>query len=234
MRKIPHFHDVISGLSEEIQQEIRTRIVTRHYKAGDIVLSQGQTVSETYRIHSGKTKISTYTEDGREIILSNLNAGDTFGENGVLDGIPSAYSVECLTDTTIGVLDGEDFMQFFKQYPECAYELCKKLNRHVRILYELLVEAKSMPLQKRVVSKLFRGMHSHTANDEHGLYVDMSQDELARMLGTARQTLNRELKKLEALEYISIKNGKIYFSDIKRMREDFKDIIHADFMTPYY
>jgi len=234
MRKIPHFHDIIFELSDELKYEIKKRVVTRSYKAGDIVLAQGQVVKDTYRVDSGKVKISSYTEDGREIILSNLNVGDTFGENGVLDGIPSLYGVECLTDTVMSVVPGEEFLQLYHQYPECAYALANKLNRQLRIFYELLLEAKAMPLQKRIVSKIFRGLHSHTSEDEKGVYVDMSQDELARMLGTARQSLNRELKKLEAMGYITIEQGRVYYSNLEAMREDFKDIFHEDFMTPYY
>lgn len=234
MRKISHFHDVIFELSDEIKSEIKKRIFTRSYKIGDVVLSQGQIVTEVYRIVSGKTKISTYTEDGREIILSNLSLGDTIGEGSVLDGIPSAFTMECLEDTVINILPGDDFLQIYREYPECAYELCNKLARQVRILYDILLEAKAMSLQKRLVSKLIRGMHSHTATDDHGLYIDMSQEDFSRMLGTARQTLNRELKKLEAMEYIEIRQGKTYLSDIERLREDFKDVIHAEFITPYY
>lgn len=234
MQKIPHFHDSIFGLNDNIKAEIRKRIVTRHYQAGDIILHQGQIAREAYRIESGKIKISSYTEDGREVILTSYNTGDTFGEISILDEIPSSFNAECQTDCVLNVLSAEDFLDLFHQHPQAAYEMCRKLNRQLRILYELLLEAKSMPMHKRLVSLIFRGLHSHTHEDENGLYLDMSQDELARSLGTARQSVNRELKKLEAANYLTIRSGRVYLSNLDGLRNDYADVIHSDFIQPIY
>lgn len=233
MKPLLHVNDPISGMNDEHQARLWHLSSSRHYKAGDIVIFQGRTVSEVYRITQGKAKISSYTEDGREIILSNLTAGDIFGDTAMLDGMPSAYNVECLTDCVVRVLPGDEFTNLFDEYPAYAYELCHKFNRQVRILYELLVEARAMPLSKRLISILCRGYHTHTGQDQTGRYVDLSQDELARMLGTARQSLNRELKKLEAAGYLDIIHGRVYLTHMDKMRADHKDIIHDNFVTPY-
>ncbi|WP_419812699.1 Crp/Fnr family transcriptional regulator [Bacterioplanoides sp.] len=233
MKHISHVLDPVSEISNELKAELWQRSADRNYKAGDIVVFQGNPVREVYRLESGKAKISSYTENGREIILSKISAGDTFGDTAVLDGMPSAYNVECSTDCVLRVLPSDEFLALYQQYPEYAYGLCHKYNRQVRVLYELLVEARAMPLQKRLVSMLFRGYHTHTSSNQKGRYLDLSQDELASMLGTVRQSINRELKKLEAGGYLDIIHGKVYLTNIDKLRNDHKDIIHDNFLTPY-
>lgn len=234
MHEIPHFHDAASALSKPVLREIQKHVIVRHFKSGDIIIHQGEPVEAVYRVVSGRIKISSYIEDGREIILSGYNSGDTFGEASLIQEFPAQYSAECLCECEINVLPKNEFLKIYQQYPEVSYQVSRKLVRQVRMLYSLLLEAKSLSLEKRLVSSIFRSLHSHTVRDKHGLYLEMSQDEMARALGTARQSINRELKKLEAGHFIELSYGKVYLTNLEALREQHRDILTDEFIRPVY
>ncbi len=92
----------------------------------------GDPADKIYLIKRGVVKISTLTEEGKEIVLAFLHPGDVFGELAVVDPSPRDHYAEIYEDALICIFARNDFLDFMKRYPDLAFQVTKLLGLRVR------------------------------------------------------------------------------------------------------
>ncbi len=235
MKTIPHMHDFISGLPGEVRLEIESRCRQRRVLKGEAVYNQGDAATEMYQVIKGGVKLCNYSLDGREFYALQFRENDCFGEMGLIDHLPRVSYAVATADCLLRVITKEDFEHFLRNYPEFSQQVMLMLCRRVRYSYSLLAEASGLNLHQRVALNLYRLAHSHGVKDAAGdLYVGVSQEELARMLGSSRQTVNKELQKLVAEGSVELRYGKIFLMDLEGMREKYEYLMGSEQIAASY
>ena len=234
MQPIPHMHDFISGLPPEGVAAFEKISTLRKVKAGANLYLKGDTPTDVYRVVSGKVRLCNVTLTGREIVTAEFREGDCFGEMGIIDGLPRVSDAIAVENTTIRVLHKSQFNALLKAYPEINRLLLETLCRRARALYALNEEAQ-LSLNQRVARAVMRLCFTHGETDEEGsICIRVSQEDLARMLGASRQSVNRELKVLSADGLLSVKYGRIFVTDLDRINEQFENQIGMEQIAPVY
>tara|TARA_R110002110_G_scaffold14698_1_gene67667 strand:+ start:97437 stop:98156 length:720 start_codon:yes stop_codon:yes gene_type:complete len=235
MKTVPHMHDYIHGLPEAVLADVNSRSRERSFVKGESVYRQGEPPTSMYRVISGAVKLCNYTRDGREFIASEFRAGDCFGEMGLIDGFPRVSHAVATADCLLQIIDRKDFDALNALHSEFAVSVMLTLCRRLRFVFGLVAEAGGLSLNQRLALNLYRLSYSQGCRDEtNELYVSVSQEELGRMLGTSRQTVNKELHKLVEEGSIELRYGKIYFSDLESMREKYGNLLGAEHITASY
>lgn len=235
MKIIPHMHDFIAGLPESVRVEVESRCKQRRVCKGEAVYSQGDAAVEMYQLVSGGVKLCNYSFDGREFLGLEFRAGDCFGEMGLIDGLPRASHAVATADCLLKVMAKQDFDHFVRKYPEFAQQVMLMLCRRVRYSYGLIAEAGGLNLLQRLALHLCRLAHSHGFKDEAGeVYISISQEELGRMLGASRQTVNKCLQELVKEDYVELRYGKIYLMDLERMRSKYEYLMGLEQIAASY
>lgn len=235
MKTIPHMHDYFSGLPESVREEVESRSRHRKVRRDEPVYRQGDLPTEMYQLLSGGIKICNYSLDGREFVTAEFRAGDCVGEMGLIDGLPRVSHAIATEDSELRVLSKSDFDELVKEYPEFSNQVMLTLCRRLRWAYGLNAEASGLLLQQRLALHLFRLAQSHGNLDEEGnLYISISQEQLGRMLGASRQTINKELKVLMKDGYVDLRYGKIYLSDLEDMCRKYELILGGEQITAAY
>ncbi len=83
----------------------------------------GDPADKIYLIKRGVVKISTLTDEGKEIVLAFLHPGDVFGELAVVDASPRDHFAEIYEDALICIFARNEFLQFMKRYPDLAFQV---------------------------------------------------------------------------------------------------------------
>ena len=235
MKTIPHMHDFISELPEGVRREIESRSRQRKACKGETVYCQGDTPNEMYQLVTGGIKLCNYSIDGREFVAAEFRCGDCVGEMGLIDGLPRVSHAVATEDSLLRVLRKEDFDALVASHTEFAQQVMLTLCRRLRWAYGLTAEASGLALQQRLALQLFRLGQSHGVLDDAGsLYISISQEQLGRMLGASRQTINKELKSLVEEGSVDLRYGKIYLNNLDELCEKYELMLGGEQITAAY
>ncbi|WP_170150183.1 Crp/Fnr family transcriptional regulator [Parahaliea mediterranea] len=234
MRVIPHMHDFVSGLPPAGREAFERMSSLRQVAAGSAVYRQGDSSDEVYQLVAGVVQLCNYTEDGREIITAQFRAGDCIGEMGMIDGLPRVSHALALEDCVLRVLGRRQFEALVAEFPELNQTLLLTLCRRLRALYALHEEG-GLNLHQRVARAIHRLAFTHGRYDEdNARYVDLSQEELARLMGASRQSINRELQALRKAGVVELRYGRIYVNDLEKLAKNYGYLTGMEQITTAY
>lgn len=197
--------------SEELR-ELFTRLKRRNYRHGDIIFHKDDSGSTMYIIAEGSVKISVPSELGNEIILSILGPGESFGELSLFDGKPRSATVTCAGPTEVFVLYRDDFIDFVNKHPRLALNIIASLSDRLRRTDNLVEDVVFLDIPARLAKKLLELSQSHgKKNPDSSIEIELrlTQLDIANMLGTTRESVNRQLVAFQERGFITIDRQRI-------------------------
>jgi CRP/FNR family transcriptional regulator, cyclic AMP receptor protein len=171
----------------------------RRLPHGAVVVRQGDPSSSLFLVTSGAVRLSSVTRDGREVVVGLLGPGDVFGESALL-GLPSPVDARVVGRTRIVGLRLPDLRDVLSRYPVTAEELLRLVASRLHRTSSALQEALAADVRTRLSLRLRTLAAEHGVRSDEGirLRVPLTQEELGRMVGAARETVNRSLVGLTA------------------------------------
>lgn len=202
MATIPLFSRVDRASLERLRGISRKR----RYGRGSPIFFEGDPGDCLVIIASGVVKIHKAAEDGRQKILAILEAGDFFGEMGVLDGAPRSAAAEALSDCEVLILDRNRFLDLLKTTPGLATDVALALAERLRRTNEDLERLAFRDARGRVVEALLQLSRAHGEKTSLGvrLTVRLTHQELASYAGVTRETVTRVLAELQDSRLVSV------------------------------
>jgi CRP/FNR family transcriptional regulator len=206
---------VLSGLSDDELDELVPLVVKRRLKEDTVVFHEGDPASAFYLVKQGRVKIYKVAADGREQVLSILGDGQIFGDVPVFDGGPYPATAATMADTEIYQIKREDFEDFVRRHPEVALKLLRVLGQRLRQSMALIRDLSFKQVPHRLAGLLLRLGRDYGSKTDSGTLIDMklSRQEIAEIVGTSRETVTRELKKMESAGMLQLKGRKIIIAD---------------------
>jgi CRP/FNR family transcriptional regulator, cyclic AMP receptor protein len=164
-----------------------------HYSAGRTIFEKGSPGRSMMAILAGSVRISTPSPAGPDILLTMLSAGDVFGEIALLDGADRTADATAITDCDLLVLDHRDFIPFLERRAELCVLLLKLVCQRLRRTDQQLQEAMFGRLEGRIAMALLRLAQDAPPLGAKGVALRITQQELAGMVGAARESVNKQL-----------------------------------------
>ncbi|MCG8358936.1 MAG: Crp/Fnr family transcriptional regulator [Kiloniellales bacterium] len=194
---------------------IATLAVTRRFDTGDSIFYKGDPGEALYGVMSGRVRISTSAPDGRDMILYVMQPGEIFGEIAMLDDHERTADAYALEPTRLMLIRRRDFKPLLRSDPALADYFIRLLCRRFRRVNQVIEDAAFLPLSARLAKRLLfltrNGAESGLGSAAKKLRV--SQTELARMLGTSRETVNRALQVWHRHGQVALGRGTIEVID---------------------
>jgi CRP/FNR family cyclic AMP-dependent transcriptional regulator len=126
--RIPLFAQLEPGEQDALHRLLRLR----EYGANDTIFWIGESGDEFFIIQVGRVVISYTDEQGVEVTLATLDAGQFFGELSLLDGGRRTATARALADVRVLVLNREQFQTFVKRHPSSAIHMMEVLGKRQR------------------------------------------------------------------------------------------------------
>ncbi len=216
LKKVPIF----SQLKEEDLEKILSITNMKQYKKGSVIFMEGDKGEAFYFIKSGKIKISKSSKDGKELILNIYGENHVFAEVTIFNDISYPATAEVLEDATVGVIRNGDLEKLIKYNAEMGLNLIKILSKR---LFNAQMKLKQLALNdtySRTADTLIR-LSQNLAMERNGqieFNLELSRQELANMIGTARETVSRVLSRFKKEGSINIIGKKIVIKDIEKLK----------------
>ena len=219
--------DLFSELTEEQLGLLANLVVVQDFNRDETVVLEGDcSMKALYLIASGTVQVYKTGVDGRETILSFLERGDFFGEMSLIDGEPRSASVRTVTDAQLMIIHREPFLTLIRQTPEIAMSLLSEMSKRLRKANKQIGSLSTMSVSGRVAGTLLnlmeeRGMRIHTDNGQMVTVIHNrpTQQQLADMSGTTRETVSRICSMLVKANAIAMTGKDIVIFDEGALQE---------------
>jgi CRP/FNR family transcriptional regulator, cyclic AMP receptor protein len=217
LRRAPLF----DALSEEDYSALRAGVSTVHLNRGERLFSEGDTGDKLYIILSGKIKLTKAAPDGRENLLSVHGPGEMFGELSLFDPIPRTSSASAVTNAELAGVAHEDLRSWLTTRPEVAMHLLQALAKRLRRINEVKADLVFTDVPGRVAKALLDLAERFGVPTPAGIQVshDLTQEELAQLVGASRETVNKALADFAARGWLQLAAKSVLLTDVDRLRK---------------
>ncbi len=198
------------GFEELKKLSLERRI--RHYKKREIIFEEGDYPRYLYFIQSGKVKAFKTNEDGKEYIIEILKEGDFAGYTDLIRDQKYAESASALEDTQVSLIPREDFLSLLYANRDVASQLIKMLANNITEKEEQLLNLAYHSVRKRVANAI---LLLDAKNDNN--QINILRDDLARIVGTAKESVIRMLTEFREDGYIEINDGSIIIKNRQKL-----------------
>jgi len=185
------------------------------------VYRRGESGTDMCIVLRGGVKVSAISADGKEIIFDLLSEGDFFGELSLLDGKPRTATVTTLVPSVLVILERGFFMSFMEDNPTTAIRLLQILTHRLRAVDTLLEEVLFFDSETRLARRVLAliDIYGKAVESTAQIELKVSQQDIASLVGIARESVNRHLKKWERAEIVSLQQGRLIIQNIPRLQE---------------
>jgi CRP/FNR family transcriptional regulator, cyclic AMP receptor protein len=200
---------LFDGLAPDSVDRILAATRRVRLSRGGILFHEGERGESVYLIETGKVAVRISTPGGALVTVAVLGPGSAVGELALLgDDDRRTATVQAVEPVAALRLYRRDFAELRRQHPSVTEFLVKSLAATVRRLDAQLVEAFHLPVEVRIR----RHLHALAQVYDRGaqvIRVDLTQEELAQLAGTTRQTLNRVLREEERRGTLRLARGQV-------------------------
>ncbi len=171
----------------------------RRYPPKSVLIYAGDAPDVLYYIVDGSVTVLIEDEDGREIVLSYLNAGDFFGEMGLFDEQKKRSAwVRARGQCEVAEIGYTRFRQLAKEDPDILFELATQMALRLRRTSGMVGRLAFMDVAGRVARTLLDLCKEPDAmTHPDGMQIRITRQELGRIVGCSREMVGRVLKSLE-------------------------------------
>ena len=212
---------LLGSLGERELDDLLARAHTASHKAGKVIFQKHDPGDSLLAVISGRVKIVSLSNDGREIILSHMAAGEIFGELALLDGGERSADAVAETDCELLVIQRRDFERFLHEHVDVAIRLLAIVAQRVRHtsdqVSDLVFLGVSSRLAKRIIAMAEEAAKSSRKNA--AIRMELNQSTLGNLAGATRESVNRQLGKWAKRGIIELSDGGIIIRDVSRLKE---------------
>jgi len=200
---------LFESLDQQELEALSDVTFTRTFSKDNVIILAEEEGDTLFILKKGQVKVSIVSEGGREVILSLLGPGSVFGELSLLDGKPRSANVVAIEETDLLMLRRVDFLQLIYKTPQIATALLAELATRMRKTDRQIEGLALLDVTSRISDTLLQLATEQGAKTTDGVTIESrpTQQELANMSGTTRETVSRVLKRLESQGYIN-RNGR--------------------------
>lgn len=199
IRRIPIF----SMLTEAEAALLSQRANKRRYKRGECLLVQGERSNALFIVLTGKARVVVHDERQREVILSDLQPGESVGEMSLIDNEPHSATVRADTVCDVLVLESPAFARCLAENPPLAYGVMRELVQRLRKADRKIQSLALSDVYGRVATALL-DMAEAPANGPMLIRDRVSRQDLAKMIGASREMVSRVMKEFEKTGFIQV------------------------------
>jgi CRP-like cAMP-binding protein len=200
----PPHDDFLSVLSPEDATAFLARGRRRTYLRGQALCYEGQLPDCVLLIRSGRVKVCTTTETGREVVLAFRGPGELVGELSALDGTPRSASMVAVERVEAAAVTAEEFVAFLATHPATSLALLRMLSLRLREADAKRIEFTAFTTLGRVAARLLE-LSDRFGDPEPGgirIALPLSQEELAGATGASIESVGRALQTMRSLKCI--------------------------------
>jgi CRP/FNR family transcriptional regulator len=217
LAQLPYF----SGLTGEALAGLSRVVRQREVQAGEQILIAGEPCEGLYFVVDGQVRLIKISSEGGEHVMAVLGPGATFNDIAVFDGGANSDSAVAVGRTIIGIIPRGAMTRLIDGHPAVAKAALKLLSSRQRTLGLLVEDLALRDVTARTARLLLGcvGSHEHILEHAQNACRRITHQELATMVGSVREVVQRALKQLERDGAIAVERSHIEVLDATKLEK---------------
>jgi CRP/FNR family cyclic AMP-dependent transcriptional regulator len=212
--------ELFDGLAPERLDALARQCVWRNYEAGKRIISRNAADRDVYVLVSGRVRITTYSQGGRQVTFRDIAAGEVFGEVAALDDKPRSADVIALDAALLASMAPSAFRKLLADEPLLGERVMKRLAGLVRSLSERVIDLSTLGVQNRIHAEILRlareaGVERNRARIDPG----PKHADIASQVSTYREQVTRELSALAKAGILEKDGAALVVRDVGRLEK---------------
>lgn len=210
---------LFAGIDPEAARALLASMTRVDLTRGVTLFHEGEPGDRLYVIADGKVKLGRRSPDGRENLLSILGPGEMFGELSLFDPGPRTATATAVSDVQLRELAHEEAVAWIEKHPAVAKHLLAALSTRLRRTNEALADLVFSDVPGRVAKALLDLSTRFGEEVPDGIRVahDLTQEELAQLVGASRETVNKALADFTGRGWVRREGRAIVLLDVNRL-----------------
>ncbi len=197
--------NLFANIPKKYLDELEKGATVRKYPKNTMLFMEGDDSGQLFIIKSGLVCVHTDDEEGRQLVLNYMGAGEYFGELSLIDKNPRSASVSTIEESCLISITRESFNAFLRDYPERHQDLMVALVDRIRALTGSVKGMALLDVYGRVSATLER----LCGQGDDASKPRLTHQDIANMVGASREMVSRIMKELVVGGYIEVKSRKI-------------------------
>jgi len=187
----------------------------RRLGVGEHLFDRGSPAGGFYCVLSGSISVQTVAQEDEMPMLLVLEPCHWFGELTLIDGLPRSHDAVADTASLVWCVPQGPLEAWLEDHPRHWREIAQLASGKLRIAFQIFDTEIRSPMTERVARRLrLAALGWGWRNNEPRDTLRLSQEQLARMLGTSRSSVNKSLRELERLGAVALHYGAIEVKDM--------------------
>lgn len=207
----------IKVLSEVADEEIARLAASSRpaqYKRHELIFAAGDPIKEVYLLVSGRVRLYSLSEDGREMTLTILDKGDFLGEAALTDAPCWQVNAEAMAPTELYGLSRGCFEELLEREPAVGLAVAREAAAQMQKLQRQIEDLAFKPVASRMAQMLL----DQAQEQGSCLSLGLTHQEIASLIGTTRETASLTLSRLMRLGVLAYDRRTLRIQDIARLR----------------
>ena len=212
--------ELFKGLTEEDCRALAALMSETSLKRGESLFQEGDDGDRLYLIAEGKVKLSHMANDGRENLIAVLGPGEIIGELSLFDLEPRSSTVTAIAPTRLYVLSHREMHTYIEEHPTLAISMLRQLALRLRNTNQQMADLVFSDVPGRVAKALLDLAERFGERTPEGIYVahDLTQEELAHLVGASRETVNKSLADFTSRGWIRLEGRALLLIQVARLQ----------------
>ena len=212
--------DLFEGLSDDDIEAIGHVTAMTHCTPGQRILSPDDRAERIHILKRGKVRVYRVTPDGKQLTLDIYGKGMILGDMRLhgQEPIPGVFA-ETLDEAVICTISPHEMRRLIERFPPIGVNIIAYLSRQLREAERGLESMAYQPVSQRLARRLIDLSARFGAKTERGTLIDarLTQQELAEMIGTTRETLTHALADFRRLGLLDTEKQHVLIRDAGRL-----------------
>jgi CRP/FNR family transcriptional regulator, cyclic AMP receptor protein len=220
--------ELLNEMSQQARHHFNARMRSTKRQRGEWIFVLGDPAESIYLVRKGRIKITALSEEGHEVLYEIIGPGEMFGETSTILGIARTTSAQALEDSQLSEIRRKDFESLLTAHPEMSLQLLKSVGRRLKKTEAQLLNVVCNDVYTRVTEALINLLTFEPGMEfDQPVRIEITQQDLANLIGASRQKTSQALKKLESSKILRLMYGSILVTAPHKLRRVHRRERHA-------
>lgn len=189
----------LDSLSMKEKMELSSQAKMMEAKKDQTIFLPSDVSNSIYFLKEGKVKISSFSDEGKELIFAILGPGEIFGELAIAGQTNREQIAATTEDAIICYVNVEEFENFLASHPRLSLRITKLIGFRLKKIRSRLERMWFKSAAERVKSLLSDLIEEHgiKIGDEREIRLNLTHQDIANLAATTRQTVTSTFNELE-------------------------------------
>ena len=213
--------DLFSELPHEEVEKISRNFHLQTRPRGAFIFLEGGTCEAFYIIAAGKVRLFETSLEGKQQSLFVVRERGYFDVLTLIDQEPHPIAAKTMSDVRLYVIHNKEMLDLTQRFPSIASNLLHEMARMLSQMATLIGDLSFGCVATRLSRLILEHAHDEGITTPEGIHLpwEMTQLEIAHLIGTSREVVSRILHRMQQEHLIHTTHDELVIDDLKRLKE---------------